>query len=85
MIWSMTMVIALTFTAIYVPVRLAFYERVSMTFFIIEYIIDAIFISDIFFNFFTAYYDEDHNLIINKKEIAQNYLKGWFIIDFLAW
>ena len=79
------MVIALVFTAIYVPVRLAFLEKVSITFLVFEYIIDAIFILDIFFNFISAYYDEDHNLMTKKKQIAKNYLRGWFIIDLLAW
>ena len=37
------------------------------------------------FNFFTAYYDSDHNLITDNRQIAKNYLKGWFIVDALAW
>ena len=79
------MVLALIFTMIYVPIRIAFFDKVSLTFFILEYIVDLIFISDIIFNFFTAYYDQDHILITNKKLIAKAYFKGWFIIDVLAW
>lgn len=36
------------------------------------------------FMFRTAYYDEDSKIINSSKKIAGNYLKGWFIIDFVA-
>ena len=79
------MVIALIFTAIYIPIRIAFIEEISIEFMVIEYFIDALFFVDIFVNFVSAYYDENHNLITDNKEIAKKYLKGWFLIDLLAW
>jgi hypothetical protein len=35
-------------------------------------------------NFTTAYYDEDFKLIIDRKSIIKKYLKGFFILDFIA-
>ncbi len=39
---------------------------------------------DIIINFFSAYYDKNDDIIIDKKKIAVRYLKGWFLIDFLG-
>jgi len=32
----------------------------------------------------SEYYDSDMNLIQNHKQIAANYLKGWFLLDVFA-
>ena len=79
------MIIALIFTAIYVPIRIAFLDQVPLELLIIEYIVDAIFFCDIFVNFFSAYYDDNHTIITDKKRIAKKYLTGWFLIDLVAW
>ena len=39
---------------------------------------------DIVVNFFSAYENEFGIIIYKRKEIAINYLKTWFIIDFLS-
>lgn len=46
--------------------------------------IDILFLIDIIINFFSAYYDNEENLITDKKVIAKNYLKGWFFIDLVT-
>ena len=51
---------------------------------IIEDIINAVFIIDVFVCFFSAYYDEDNVLIKDRKTIALVYLKSWFLIDLVA-
>ena len=78
------LVLALSFTAIYVPIRLAFIEQISTPLFIMETIIDSLFFIDLFVNFLTAYYEEDHKLIVQGSKIAKKYLKGWFLIDIVA-
>ena len=78
------MLLALTFTAIYLPIRMSFIEDLPFEFLVIEYILDMIFFIDIFVNFTTAYYDFEHKLITDRKKIAKKYLKSWFIIDALA-
>ena len=79
------MVLALSYTAIFVPYRLAFIEEHSLGFSILEYFVDGIFFADLICTFFTAFYDNEHKLVTNKKLIAKNYLKGWFLIDLIAW
>lgn len=46
--------------------------------------VDILFFIDIIFAFNTAYYDEDFKIIDNRKRIASSYLKGWFVVDFIA-
>ena len=77
--------ISLIFTAIYVPIRLAFLEIIPIWLLIIEYFIDGFFVGDILVNFFSAFYDHNHILVTDKKIIAKTYLKGWFFVDLIAW
>lgn len=46
--------------------------------------IDIIFGIDIFIIFFSAFYDDDFQLIDDLRDIARNYLLGWFLLDILA-
>ena len=46
--------------------------------------IDFMFLIDIILNFNTAYLDECHDMKDGRLDITVKYLKGWFIIDFLA-
>ena len=51
---------------------------------VINYFIDAFFLMDIIIIFNCAYYNEDSDLVIDRKEIAYNYITGWFFIDLFA-
>lgn len=42
------------------------------------------FLCDMIIIFNSAYYDEDFNLVQDRKLIAKQYLTGWFSIDLLA-
>ena len=51
----------------------------------INYLIDFLFLVDIFVNFFTAYeLPITKKLETNLKAIALNYMSGWFLIDLAA-
>ena len=79
------MVLALIFTAIYIPIRIAYLENISTGLLIVEFAVDGIFILDLALNFFSAYYEQDKRLITNNRIIAKRYLKGWFALDLMAW
>ena len=56
-----------------------------------ESIVDIVFIIEIFICFNTSYYNPDHDeskkveqYVTSRRQIAINYLKGWFWIDALA-
>ena len=83
--WNFIYLLCLLFLIIYVPVRLAFLEQISFQMIMTECTVDGFCFLDIFVNFLSAYYDEDHNLITQKSLIAKKYLKSWFIFDLCSW
>lgn len=65
------------------PVRLAF-ESDPNSMLPLDITVDSLFFIDIVMNFITAFEDERGIVIVDKKKIAQAYLKGWFLIDFVS-
>jgi len=51
---------------------------------ILDTAINCLFFVDIILNFFTAYQDEEMNMIDDHRSIAKEYLKTWFVIDFIS-
>ena len=48
------------------------------------YFIDFLFLCDILTTFISAFEDYDLKINDNLKDISTNYLKGWFVIDFIS-
>lgn len=42
------------------------------------------YVSDIILNFRTTFVNRKGEVVSNSSAIALNYLKGWFVVDFLA-
>ena len=51
---------------------------------IIDYLVDVVFIADIVLTFRTTFFDQENELVLDKKIIARNYMKFWFPIDVVA-
>jgi len=83
--WDLWIVIVLFFVAITLPYRIAFAEKDSTVWQVINYVIDVSFAVDMVLTFFTTIPDTENNLIItNKKTIALAYIKSWFFIDLIS-
>lgn len=86
--WDMFVTYLLVFTCLSTPLYISFHEHDKDegidTWTLINTIVDVFFGIDIIFNYFSAFYDEDYNLIDNLKLIARNYFFGWFFIDLSA-
>lgn len=82
--WDGINSLVLILTCFVTPIRLAFYSHDELIWYIINYMIDFLFLADIIIIFNTAYYDDDFHLIENKRQIATFYLKGWFVVDVLS-
>lgn len=68
-----------------VPVRLAFVEQESNSWFAFYIITDVFFLIDLILTFFTSVPDEKRVYEITDKEIiAKKYLKGWFWVDLVS-
>jgi potassium voltage-gated channel Eag-related subfamily H protein 8 len=47
-------------------------------------VIELFFILDIVVHFRTTYVNKTGRIVYDQKAIAIHYLKGWFVLDFLA-
>ena len=79
------------YNCIYLPFEQAFVKTTFCDFSNFDmidasnYFIDFIFIVDIVLNFNTTFQNENTGReVSNRKKIAMNYIKGMFIVDFLA-
>jgi hypothetical protein len=50
----------------------------------LDKIFDVLFFFDAIVTFKVAVLNEDYDIIDNRKDIANNYLKGWFTLDILS-
>ena len=54
--------------------------------YVLNRFVDMCFIFDIGLQFFMSYFDaKTETWIYDLKKIRMNYMKGWFIIDFISW
>lgn len=66
------------------PFYMAFPELEDFKADVFQDILTGFFSLDIVINFLTAYYDENLVIVDRYKDIAVNYLFGWFFIDFIT-
>ena len=96
MILNCIIVRLLIYTVWVMPLRIAFVDDSATIWMIFDWILNAIFIADIFVNSISAYFDDDMNLVVSHKvnldhdhilcngliqKILKNYLLGWFLLD----
>ena len=82
--WDMFINLILLFVCFVTPYRIALIEDNDLGWTITDYLINIAFTFDMILTFFMAYYDYEYILIDTKREIACNYLKTWFPIDFIS-
>lgn len=81
-VWNVLMAFILLYTAIIDPYLLSFMNIVKWDpLFVIGIIFDFTFMLDMIFTFNTAYYDEDNQIIGDRRKIVLKYLKSWFLLD----
>ena len=84
MAWNIVTMILLLYTASFVPYRTSFIEVAPKGLVIWEWIVDALFIIDIFINFVSAFENQDKNIEVRLKVIASTYIQSWFLFDLTA-
>ena len=82
--WDLWIILLVIYSAVAIPYYSAFSKREKDWKVGLDYTFDCLFILDIMFNFFTAYYDKFGRLVASRAKIKSNYLRTWFIIDVLA-
>ena len=81
---SLSLMIACTTTPVYIAFHETDLSGELTSWEILNIVLDCIFGIDIIVMFFSAFHDDEFHLIDELKPIAMNYLRGWFLIDFLA-
>ena len=87
--WDFLQIFLLLYIAISVPYRIGFSEPSYGLWYVADFLVDIYFYIDMFFNFFTAYWetsadDDDFHYVTNLWKIQKHYLKGWFIPDAIS-
>jgi hypothetical protein len=83
--WSLVMSALLVYTAIIMPVRVAFYETVFFdAWTILDLCVDGLFLVDVGVNCFQTYENKEGVMETKLKQILKNYLTGWFCVDIIA-
>jgi hypothetical protein len=76
--------IALLYSTLITPIQLAFKLFGSITYIVLEGIVDLIFISDFVSGFYIGHHDFDEKLIKNRWKIFIYYFYSWFTFDLLT-
>jgi hypothetical protein len=82
--WELFMTLVLLTTCIITPLNIAFHDENQQSGVFDDPVIDILFLIDIIIIFNSAFYNEDMELIEDRKKIGKAYLSGWFTVDFLA-
>ena len=84
--WDLFITVVLLWTCIVTPARLAFDHDndIELGWEILRWVVDFLFLVDIFINFSSAFEDADFKTIDDRKQIAIDYMLGWFLIDVFA-
>jgi CRP-like cAMP-binding protein len=82
--WNVLIILLLIYTATVIPYRISLVETDDISFIIWDTIVDFLYFLDTVFNCFLAYYNQDGELITDKKKIFYNYLRGWLFIDLVS-
>lgn len=82
-LWDVFITMVLLWTCVVTPARIAFDQDddVEIGWEVTRWVVDFMFLVDIFINFNSALEDEDCITIDDRKDIAIEYLLGWFWID----
>ena len=83
--WDIFLTFVLLLSCFITPYRIAFGELVEpIEWRTVSYACDVCFLIDMIILFNTAYYNDEFEIVEDKKSIASYYLCSWFIVDLLA-
>lgn len=81
--WDLLMTIVLLITCIETPYDIAFADS-TISYTLFNSILDLLFLLDILLIFNSAFYTEEMDIVEDRRSIALAYVKGWFLVDFIA-
>ncbi|XP_040434773.1 potassium/sodium hyperpolarization-activated cyclic nucleotide-gated channel 1-like [Falco naumanni] len=84
--WDLIMLIMMVGNLVIIPVGITFFtEQTTPPWIIFNVASDTVFLLDLIMNFRTGTVNEDSSeIILDPKIIKMNYLKSWFVVDFVS-
>ncbi|XP_035527589.1 potassium/sodium hyperpolarization-activated cyclic nucleotide-gated channel 2-like [Morone saxatilis] len=84
--WDLLMLMLMMGNLIILPVGITFFrEENTPSWIIFNVVSDTLFMVDLVLNFRTGIIKEDNTeILLDPRAIRQNYLKSWFLVDFLS-
>uniref|UniRef100_A0A7S4J0T9 EF-hand domain-containing protein n=1 Tax=Odontella aurita TaxID=265563 RepID=A0A7S4J0T9_9STRA len=79
--WDVLVSILILLTVLTMPLSLG-WEEFNEEFFVMNLVVDLIFLLDVCKNFCTGFVDENDAVIMDARTVRWNYLKGFFVSDF---
>jgi hypothetical protein len=84
-LWSIVLGLLLAYTALVLPVRIAFYETVFFdAWLMMDLITDTLFFVDFVINCFTSFRRSNGHFEVRLKVILLRYSRGWMFIDLFS-
>ena len=81
--WDIVVSLLILLTVVTMPLSLG-WEDINESFYIMNLVVDMIFMLDVCKNFSTGYVDENDAIIMDSKLVRKNYLTGFFVTDFCS-
>ncbi|XP_069483344.1 potassium/sodium hyperpolarization-activated cyclic nucleotide-gated channel 1 isoform X2 [Ambystoma mexicanum] len=84
--WDLIMLIMMVGNLVIIPVGITFFtEQTTTPWIIFNVASDTVFLFDLIMNFRTGIVNEDSSeIILDPQVIKINYLKSWFVVDFIS-
>lgn len=82
-VWDITISLLILLTVITMPLSIG-WDELNKDFFVMNLLVDIIFLSDVVKNFCTGIVDENDAVIMDKKIVRRQYLLGFFVSDFFS-
>jgi len=83
-LWQTVLFCLMLYTAVVTPYRVCLVQETTPAWMIAETCVDCCFLLDVVLTFFTAYQDEELNLVVSRRRIGWRYVRSWFFVDLLA-
>ena len=81
--WNYVIIILFIYTVLFLPYKIAFVDVEDLTLIVIEWVVNILFLFDIFFSMITVFV-LNGELVEDFKTIFTNYAKSWLILDIFS-
>ena len=82
--WDYLIIVFVLYNSLFIPFSFSFLETRNSMVEVFDYFVDLMFLIDMGFSFFTGFYDNRGDEVMDLKDIRTKYFTKWFWIDLVA-